>query len=122
MTKVERLADEIGRLDPAAAGMLGNALLRALGIRLPVAVTPPPPPDPQPIDVPTEFTVWLDAADPARRLQLIREVRAQLDLGLLESRNFVDSLPQALARDVTAQEAERIKAAFTAAGGTIRID
>jgi hypothetical protein len=81
MSTVERLADEISRLDPATAGMLGNALMRALGIRLPVVAVPPPP-VPQPVEIQTEFTVWLDAFDPPRRILLIREIRSLLGLGL----------------------------------------
>jgi ribosomal protein L7/L12 len=121
MSKIERLADEISRLDPAAAGLLGDALLRVLGIRLPTIVTPPPNPEPDPVSVPDTVTVWLDGADSARRVQLIREVRGLLTLGLIESRNFVDSLPQALARDVAFAEAERIREIFAAAGGVVRL-
>ena len=121
MTKIERLADEISRLEPAAAGMLGNALLRVLGIRLPILATPPPQPEPEPVSTPDTVTVWLDGADPTRRVQMIREVRGLLSLGLIESRNFVDSLPQALARDVAIAEADRIRGIFAAAGGVVRL-
>jgi large subunit ribosomal protein L7/L12 len=121
MSTVERLADEISQMDPQSAGLLGAALMRALGIRLPVTPDRPPPPPPEPIDVQTSFTIWLDASDPARRVPLIREVRNLLGLGLIESRNFVDSLPQALAQEVTLAEAERISALFAAAGGAVRL-
>ena len=103
MSNVERLADEISRLDPQSAGLLGAALMRALGIRLPSAIVPPAIVPPQPIEVQTEFTVWLDTADPARRVAVIRETRSLLGLGLVDSRNFVDALPKILAADVPRQ-------------------
>ena len=125
MSKVERLADELGRLDPRAAGMLGDALMRALGIRVRyVVVQPAVPLAPPPPAEPDEVSVILAGYDEARKMALIREVRALTGLGLAESKRAVEgshSVPWTFREGVAPGAAADLRDRLVQAGAVVRL-
>jgi large subunit ribosomal protein L7/L12 len=69
----------------------------------------------------TEFTVILKAFDEAKKIAVIKEVRAVTGLGLKEAKDLVEGAPKPLKEGVSKDEAAKIKESVTAAGGTVDI-
>ena len=57
-----------------------------------------------------------------RKINVIKAVRETLGLGLGEAKDFVESLPQAVKRDVSRDEAEYLKRRFEQEGAWIRLE
>jgi len=70
----------------------------------------------------TEFNVILKAFDDAKKIAVIKEVRAVTGLGLKEAKDLVEGAPKTLKEGVSKDEAGKIKELITAAGGTIEIE
>ncbi len=68
----------------------------------------------------TEFDVTLKDAG-ANKLNVVKEVKNLLGLGLKEAKDLVDGAPSALKSAVSKAEAESIKAALEAAGAVIEV-
>ena len=68
----------------------------------------------------TEFTVVLAAAG-AKKIQVIKEVRAITNLGLKEAKELVDGAPKPIKENVSKEEAEEIKAKLEEAGATVEV-
>lgn len=73
-----------------------------------------------PAEEQTEFSVILANAG-AKKIQVIKEVRAVTSLGLKEAKDLVDGAPKPVKEGVAKQEAEEIKAKLEAAGATVEI-
>jgi large subunit ribosomal protein L7/L12 len=69
----------------------------------------------------TEFNVILKAFDEAKKIAVIKEVRAATGLGLKEAKDLVEGAPKPLKEGASKDEAAKIKEAITAAGGTVEI-
>ncbi|MCQ2579502.1 MAG: 50S ribosomal protein L7/L12 [Treponemataceae bacterium] len=69
----------------------------------------------------TEFNVTLEAADPAKKIAVIKAVREVTGLGLKEAKDLVEGAPKALKEGVSKDEAAKIKSTVEAAGGTVKI-
>ncbi|MCL1815549.1 MAG: 50S ribosomal protein L7/L12 [Treponema sp.] len=69
----------------------------------------------------TEFSVILKAFDEAKKIPVIKEVRAVTSLGLKEAKDLVEGAPKPLKEGVSKEEAAKIKELITAAGGTVEI-
>jgi len=69
----------------------------------------------------TEFNVILKAFDEAKKIAVIKEVRAVTGLGLKEAKDLVEGAPKPLKEGVSKDEAGKIKDQITAAGGTVEI-
>ncbi len=68
----------------------------------------------------TEFDVTLKSAG-ASKLNVVKEVKNLLNLGLKEAKDLVDAAPTALKEGVSKDEAEAIKKALEAAGAEVEI-
>src|SRR5438309_11865686 len=68
----------------------------------------------------TEFDVILTAAGDAK-LNVIKAVREITGLGLKEAKDLVDGAPNPIKQAVSKDEAEKIKAQITEAGGKVEI-
>jgi large subunit ribosomal protein L7/L12 len=68
----------------------------------------------------TEFDVTLKDAG-ANKLNVVKEVKNLLGLGLKEAKDLVDGAPSSLKTAVSKAEAESIKAALEAAGAVIEV-
>jgi len=74
-----------------------------------------------PAEEKTEFTVILKAFEDAKKIAVIKEVRAVTGLGLKEAKDLVEGAPKPLKENVSKEEAAKIKEAITAAGATVEI-
>uniref|UniRef100_A0A8D0EX59 Mitochondrial ribosomal protein L12 n=1 Tax=Strix occidentalis caurina TaxID=311401 RepID=A0A8D0EX59_STROC len=71
----------------------------------------------------THFTVRLTELKPADKVKLIKEVKNFVQgVNLVQAKKLVESLPQEIKANVSKQEAEKIKAALEAAGGTVVLE
>ncbi len=68
----------------------------------------------------TEFDVLLKSGG-ANKLNVIKEVKNILNLGLKEAKDLVDGAPSMLKQGVTKEEANSLKEALTAAGAEIEV-
>jgi large subunit ribosomal protein L7/L12 len=70
----------------------------------------------------TAFDVILKSVDAAKKIGVIKEVRAAVaGLGLAEAKALVEGAPKTVREGVTKEEAEEIKKKIEAAGGTVEI-
>jgi len=75
-----------------------------------------------PAEEKTAFDVILKAGDAAKKIAIIKEVRAAVPgLGLAEAKALVEGAPKTVKEGVTKEEAEEIKKKIEAAGGTVEI-
>ncbi|XP_062389227.1 39S ribosomal protein L12, mitochondrial [Sardina pilchardus] len=71
----------------------------------------------------THFTVKLTALSAAEKVKLIKEVKNCMQgLNLVQAKKLVESLPQEIRANVSKEEAEKLKAALEAAGGTVELE
>ncbi|KAE8283286.1 39S ribosomal protein L12, mitochondrial [Larimichthys crocea] len=71
----------------------------------------------------THFTVKLTELKAADKVKLIKEVKNCIQgLNLVQSKKLVESLPQEIRANVSKEEAEKLKAALEAAGGTVVLE
>jgi large subunit ribosomal protein L7/L12 len=68
----------------------------------------------------TEFTVMLTDIG-AKKIQVIKEVRAVTSLGLKEAKDLVESAPVAVKENLSKEEAEAVKEKLTSAGATVEL-
>lgn len=68
----------------------------------------------------TEFTVMLTNVG-AKKIQVIKEVRAVTSLGLKEAKDLVESAPVAVKEKVSKEEAEAVKEKLASAGATVEV-
>lgn len=71
----------------------------------------------------THFTVKLTEMKAADKVKLIKEVKNCMQgLNLVQAKKLVESLPQEIRANVSKEEAEKLKAALEAAGGTVLLE
>jgi large subunit ribosomal protein L7/L12 len=123
MAKVDEVLEAIKTLSVLEAADLAKKMQEEFGIEAfaPMAVAAPgagggdaPAAEQDEFDV-----VLLSSGD--KKIQVIKEVRAVTTLGLKEAKDLVDSAPKAIKEKITKEEAEKIKAAIEAAGGTVEL-
>ena len=68
----------------------------------------------------TEFDVVLTSYG-AKKVAVIKAVRAAVELGLIESKKLVESAPCTIKEAISKEEAEQLKADVEEAGGTAEI-
>lgn len=68
----------------------------------------------------TEFDVILTSGG-AAKLQVVKEVKNLLNLGLKEAKDLVDGAPAPIKQGVSKDEAEKIKAALEAVGASVEV-
>ena len=69
----------------------------------------------------TNFDVVLKSSDPAKKIAVIKEVRAATGLGLKEAKDLVDGAPKTVKESLPKEEAEKLKKTLEAAGGVIEL-
>ncbi len=68
----------------------------------------------------TEFDVILTSSG-AKKIQVIKTVRAITKLGLKEAKELVDNAPNPVVTGVAKEEAETVKAQIEEAGGSVEV-
>ncbi len=69
----------------------------------------------------TEFTVTLESIDAAKKIAVIKEVRAVTGLGLKEAKDLVEGAPKVIKENVSKEDAAKIKESVEAAGGVVKV-
>ncbi|MBM4321860.1 MAG: 50S ribosomal protein L7/L12, partial [Deltaproteobacteria bacterium] len=73
-----------------------------------------------PVEEQTEFTVILESFG-AKKIGVIKEVRAITGLGLKEAKDLVEGVPTAVKEGVSKAEAAEIKAKLEGEGATVTV-
>ena len=74
-----------------------------------------------PAEEKTSFDVILKEVDPAKKINVIKEVRAVTNLGLAEAKTLVESAPKTIKEAVPKAEAEELKKKIEAAGAKVEL-
>jgi large subunit ribosomal protein L7/L12 len=125
MADLKALAESLVNLTIKEANELANILKDEYGIEpaaAAVAVAAAPAGgagDAAPAEK-TEFDVVLKDAG-ANKLNIVKEVKNLLGLGLKEAKDLVDGAPSPLKNAVSKAEAESIKSALEAAGAVVEV-
>ena len=120
MADINALVKELGQLTVLEALELSKQLSKEWNIDLDSLQAAPA----QAPAVATESataTVMLTGFGESKKIPVIKAVRPILDLGLLEAKNFVESLPKAVKEDLEKEEAEKLKKILEEAGGTVEL-
>lgn len=122
--KLQKIIDEISKLTVLELSDLVKSLEKKFGVTASVPVTAVAassvPTASAPPAEKTEFTVMLTAVG-AKKIQVIKEVRAVTDLGLKEAKELVESAPCPVKENVGKEDAEAIKQKLEAAGATVEL-
>ncbi len=122
MANLEKIVEDLSRLTVLEAAELAKLLEEKWGVSaaasVAVAAGPAAGAAPAPVEEQTEFTVIL-AAIGAKKIEVIKEVRAVTGLGLKEAKDLVEAAPKPVKEGVTKEEAEKIKAALEKAGAKV---
>lgn len=86
----------------------------------PVAVAAGPAAAAEPVEEKTEFDVIL-ADFGAKKIEVIKEVRAITGLGLKDAKDLVEAAPKAIKEGVDKDEANKLKEALEKAGAKVEI-
>lgn len=120
---LEKIVDDLSALTVMEAANLSKLLEERWGVSAaaPVAVAAAANDAAAPAAEKTEFDVVLTAVGD-KKLNVIKEVRAVTGLGLTEAKALVEgALPKAVKQGVSKEDAQKIKAAFEAAGATVEV-
>jgi large subunit ribosomal protein L7/L12 len=124
MGKVDEVLEAIKTLSVLEAAELSKKMQEEFGIEAAApaaaAAAAPAAGGGEAAEEKSEFDVILTGAGD-KKIQVIKEVRAHTTLGLKEAKDLVDGAPKAIKENVTKEEAEKIKAAIEAAGGSVEL-
>lgn len=136
--KIQQLVQDIASLTLLEISDLNELLKKTLKIQdvgfMPMGAVAPgaPPaaaaPEATEEDLPkrkeqTHFTVRLTEAKPVDKVKLIKEIKSHIQgINLVQAKKLVESLPQEIKANVPKAEAEKIKAALEAVGGTVVLE
>ena len=69
----------------------------------------------------THYDIELTKFDPAKKIQLIKEVRELLKLGLKEAKDLIESAPVWIKKEVNKEEAEKLAEKLKGLGAELRL-
>ncbi|XP_036268269.1 39S ribosomal protein L12, mitochondrial [Pipistrellus kuhlii] len=136
--KIQQLVQDIASLTLLEISDLNELLKKTLKIQdvglmpmggaMPTAAPAAAAPEAVEEDIPkqkeqTHFTVRLTEAKPVDKVKLIKEIKNYVQgINLVQAKKLVESLPQEIKANVAKAEAEKIKAALEAVGGTVVLE
>jgi large subunit ribosomal protein L7/L12 len=124
MADVKTLAEQLVNLTIKEANELAKVLEDEYGIKPAAAAVAVAGPaaggDAAAAEEQTEFTVILKEAG-AKKIGVIKEIRAITGLGLKEAKDLVDGAPANVKENVSKEEAEELKAKLEEAGAVVEL-
>ncbi len=124
MANLEKIVDELSSLTVLEAAELAKLLEEKWGVSaaaaVAIAAAAPGAVPAAPVEEKTEFNVIL-AEIGAKKIEVIKEVRAITGLGLKEAKDLVEGAPKPVKEGVGKEEAEKIKAALEKAGAKVEL-
>ena len=125
MADLEKIAEDLSSLTVLEAADLSKLLEEKWGVSAaaPVAVAAAGPAgDGAAVaEEKDTFTVVLAGFDAAKKINVIKEVRAITGLGLKEAKDLVEGAPKDVKEDASKDEAGEIKEKLEAAGATVEL-
>lgn len=121
--KVTKLIEDVKTLSVMELSELVKALEEEFGVSAaaPVAVAAAPAAGAAPAaEEKTSFNVVLKEAGD-NKVGIIKAVKDATGLGLMEAKELVNAAPKAVKENVNKEEAEKLKAALTEAGGVVEL-
>ena len=118
--KVNALIEEVKALSVLDLAELVHALEETFGVSAAAAAAPAAAAAAAPVEEKTEFDVVMTDFG-AKKLEVIKTVRALLGLGLGESKALVEGIPAKIKEAVSKEEAEDIKGKLEAAGAKVEL-
>jgi large subunit ribosomal protein L7/L12 len=123
---IKTLGDSIVKLTVLEAKALGDYLegvhgIKAAAVAAGPAVAAPAAGPVAPVEVQTEFDVSLEAYDAAKKIGIIKVVRAATGLGLKEAKDAVEAAPKVIKTGISKDDAEKLKKELEEAGATVKI-
>jgi large subunit ribosomal protein L7/L12 len=76
---------------------------------------------PAPAEAKTEFDVVLEGFDAAKKIGVIKVIRALTNLGLKEAKDLVEGAPSKVKEGVSKEDAEKAKKELEEAGGKVSV-
>jgi len=124
MANVDAVLDAIKELSVLEAAELAKKMQEEFGIEaaapMAVAAAGAPVDAGAPAEEQSEFDVILTSPGD-KKIQVIKEIRSFTTLGLKEAKEVADSAPKPIKERVTKEEADKIKQAIEAAGGSVEV-
>ena len=123
---IKTLGESIVKLTVLEAKALGDYLEDVHGIKAAAAPAAAGPAmaaagPAEPVAAQTEFDVELSAFDAAKKIGIIKVVRAATGLGLKEAKDAVEAAPKVLKTGISKEDAEKLKKELEEAGATVKI-
>ena len=123
--KMEEFVSYVENLTVLELSKLVKTLEERLGVSaaapVAVAAAPAAAAAAAPAEEKTEFDVILAGFDAAKKVAIIKEVRAITGLGLKEAKDLVEAAPKAVKEGAPKEEADKIKAQLEAAGAKVEV-
>ncbi len=122
MTDLAKIVDDLSALTVLEASELSKLLEEKWGVSaaapVAVATVADGSDDAATAEEKTEFDVILASAG-ARKIEVIKEVRAIIGLGLKEAKDLVEGAPRPIKEGISKADAEKLKAQLEAAGAKV---
>jgi large subunit ribosomal protein L7/L12 len=122
--QIRDIGDKIVALSLLQAKELGDYLKEEHGLEAaaaaPVMMAGPAGPAAEAAAEPTEFNVILEEGG-AKKIQVIKEVRAATGLGLKEAKDLVEGAPKTVKESLPKADAEELRKKIEEAGGKVKI-
>lgn len=123
--KIEEMLSTVEQMSVLELSNLVKALEEKFGVtaQAPVAVAlagAPSASGAAPVEEKTTFTVVL-ASSGANKIQVIKEIRTIINLGLKEAKDLVEGAPKTVKEGVSKEEAEDIKKKLEAQGAKVEL-
>lgn len=123
MAEIDNLVEQLGKLTVVEAGELAKKLEKAWGLNyeeiLGAGGSGVPAAGQE--EVKDTATVILTGFDADKKIAVLKKVREYIEMGLLEAKNFVESVPKPIKEDIDKEEAEKIKKALEEAGAVVEL-
>mgnify|MGYP001165118783 CR=1 FL=1 len=121
MTDLNKIIDDLSKLTVVEAADLSKQLEEKWGVTAaaPVAAIPAAG-QTAPAEEKSEFVVFLVSAG-AKKINVIKEVRAFTGMGLKEAKDLVEAAPKEVKSGVPKKEADEVKKKLEAAGAKVEL-
>ena len=123
MADLNKIIDELSKLTVVEAAELSKQLEEKWGVTAAAAVAAPAAgaaAGGAPAEEKSEFTVVLTSAGD-KKINVIKEVRADTALGLKEAKDLVEGAPKEIKSGVSKKDAEEMKKKLEAAGAKVEL-
>ena len=120
MADLNKIVDELSKLTVVEAADLSKQLEKKWGVKAELPVAAAPAAAAAATEEKSDFIIFLASAG-AKKINVIKEVRALTGLGLKEAKDLVEAAPKEVKKGVPKKEAEEAKKKLEAAGAKVEL-